>query len=508
MEGLTIMLALLVLVLGGAIFFLYQRITNLKEEKTAKPLSELEAIEKASDIAKQKILEAEKKALEIEKDLKASIEEERKRLKEQEKILQDREKKLLERNKILDEKLDSLEKTEQEIEKERSLIKARLSEVDNLLEKTAQLTKEEAQDQLKAKIEKDLSDWTIKKIKEYENEIKEKSQEKSRQILIETILNSAVDFVADTTTTIVDIKDESMKSRIIGKSGRNIRTFERLTGVDVIIDESPTEVTISSFDPIRREVAAIAMQRLVSTGKINPAEIEDTIEKVKKDILKEIKEIGEEIASDAGFPDIPNEIIMLLGRYRFRFSFGQNLVKHTAEVIKAVDHLCLELNVKSDNVKLAALLHDIGKVVPSEGKSYQEVSREIVQKFFKFNNELIEILTALEKEDSDNIYAEIIRTADLISSNRPGAKKDTYDEYVKRIRSLEDIANSFEGVSESFAIRAGKEVRVMVKPSTIDDENTKLLAYKIAQKIEHEQPQAGPVKVSVIRENRAESEAK
>jgi len=322
------------------------------------------------------------------------------------------------------------------------------------------------------------------------------------------MLNSAVDYVADTTTTTLEIADDSMKSRIIGKSGRNVRAFERLTGVDVIIDESPNEVTISCFDPIRREVAAIALNKLVTTAKINPASIEETIDKVKKEILKEIKKTGEEMAYEAGFNDLPNEIIMLLGRFKYRFSYGQNLVKHTLEMVKLGESLALEVGADVQITKLACLLHDLGKVAPQEGKQHHHISAEVTGKYYTDDR----LINAIESHHFDieakYVESEIVRIADAISGARPGARKDSYEDYIKRIRALEDIAKKHGGVKEVFAIKAGKEVRVIVKPEEISDENTKVMAFEIAKEIEETQNYPGVIKVNVIREFRAMEEAK
>jgi ribonuclease Y len=507
MDFITIILALLVLVASGAAVYFY---SNKQQSQAGESsLSELEAIEKASEIAKSKILEAETKSSEIAQQAQSSAESIRKQLKDQEKILDEREKKIIERSKNLDERFDALDAKEKDIQDRKDNLKVLAAELGTKLEDIAKLSKAQAEKELKAQVEKELQDWTAKKIRETEKNITESVEEKSQKVLVEAMHQSAVDYVADTTTTTIDIQDESMKSRIIGKSGRNVRAFERHTGVDVIIDESPTEITISSFDPIRREVAAIAMQKLVSSGKINPASIEETIEKIKKDILKEIKKTGEDMAYEAGINDLPEEIIMLLGRFKYRFSYGQNLVKHTLEVVKLGEYIALEVGADVAVTKLACLLHDIGKVAPQEGKQHHHISAEIAKKYFKDNERLINAIEAHHYDiEAKYTEAEVVRIADAISGARPGARKDSYEDYIKRIRALEDIATKLPGVKEAYAIRAGREVRVIVKPEDVDDDATKVMAYEIAKDIENTQSYPGIIKVNVIREIRAVEEAK
>jgi ribonuclease Y len=492
--------------LGAAIYFFVQNQKNLEASKVK--FSELEAIEKASEIAKKRILESETKANEIEKTAQLNAEKTRAQVIEQEKLLNEREQKIIERSATLDKRFDSLEGKEKEIDQKKNQIKVLEDDLSKKLETIAQLTREEAKDALTKEVEKEMQDWIAKKIKESENVIKQDSDEISRKILIEAMMNSAVDYTSETTTTSLTIEDENLKGRIIGKEGRNIRAFEKLTGVDIIIDEAPNQVTISCFDPIRREVGALAMQRLLKDGKIQPASIEETIEKVKKDLLKEIKKTGEEIAYETGFNDLPQEIIMLLGRFKYRYSYGQNLVKHSLEMVKLGESLANELGADVEITKLACLLHDLGKVAPQEGKQHHHISAEITRKYYK-DERLINAIEAHHFDiDAKYIEAEIVRLADAISGARPGARRDSYEEYVKRIRALEDIAIQHPGVKEVFAIKAGREVRVIVKPDETSDEDSKIMAHNIAKQIEETQTYPGVIKVTVIREFRAMQEAK
>lgn len=492
----AVVIALLALALAGALgaaFYFYQKSSQTK----AQNISELEAIEKASEIAKKKILEAEQLAAQSRSQIKL-----------QEKELVERESKLIERAKTLDSRFDALEVKENTLEDERNKLKEESAQIKVKLEKVAGLTKAEAEEMLKKEVEKELVDWSAKKIREFEEQIKFKSDEKAQEILVDAMQTAAVDYVADTTTTTIEIPDESMKSRIIGKSGRNVRTFERLTGVDVIIDESPTEVTISCFDPIRREVAAIALNKLVKTGKINPATIEEIIDNVKKEVLKEIKKTGEMMAFEAGINDLPNEILMLLGRFKYRFSYGQNLVKHTLEMVKIGEALAKELGANVKTTKLACLLHDMGKVAPEEGKQHHHISAEIAGKYYKDEKLINAIIAHHYDVEAKYTEAEIVRIADAISGSRPGARVDSYEDYIKRLRDLEDIANKHTGVKQAYAIQAGREVRVIVQPEEVSDEETKIIAHQIAREIEDTQSYPGVIRVNVIRELRVTEEAK
>lgn len=377
------------------------------------------------------------------------------------------------------------------------------------LEEISGLTKNEAINLLKTEVERDQINWIAKKVRESENEIKFKSDMLAKNILIEAMQNASTEYVSETTATTFTIEDESLKGKIIGKEGRNIRTFEKVTGVDLIIDEAPNQITISCFDPIRREVAGLALKKLLSDGRIHPGAIEETVENVKKDLLKVIKKTGEDMAYEAGINNLPNEIIMLLGRFKYRYSYGQNLVKHTLEMVKIGEYLARELGADVYTVKLACILHDIGKVIPEEGKQHHHISGEISRKFFKNNEKLHNAIEAHHYDiESKCIEAEIVRIADAISGARPGARRDSYDEYVKRVRALEDIATKYPSVKEAYAIHAGREIRVILKPDNTTDNDVKVTAQKIAKEIEETQNYPGVVKVVVIRELRGIEEAK
>lgn len=505
---------------GGYIIYSIQQSKKTKEAtqkelqelllKTSqiKEISEREAVEKASQIAKNIILEGEKKAMEIENKIQENARRIREQLKDQERNLNEREKKIIERSDSLDKKFDQIEIKEKELENTRNQLQKNRENLAKKLEDIAGMTKQQAEIQLKQEIETELKNWVAKKVRESEQEIRFKSDEVSKEILVEAMISGATDYVAETTTTTINIDDEEIKRKIIGKQGRNIRTFEKLTGVDIIVDETPNQVTLSSFDPIRREVGALALSKLIADGRVHPASIEETVEKVKRDILKEIKKTGEELAYQSGFNNLPHEIIMLLGRFKYRFSYGQNLVKHTLEMVRIGEFLAKELNADVQTAKLACLLHDIGKVAPEEGKQHHHISADIARKFFK-DERLINAIEAHHYDiESKYIEAEIVRIADSISGARPGARRDSYEEHIKRVRAIEEIALKNPGVKEAYAIRAGREVRIILTPEKTTDEDTKLIAFNVAKEIESTQSYPGVIKVNVIREVRSYEEAK
>lgn len=513
-------LSVLTLALAGISALLYSQIKKERDRKSAEindavkkakessALTEEQAIEKASQIAKNKILEAEKRSLEIESKTQETLRLAREKIKDQEKILEERERKLLDRSRVIDQRFDSIDQKERALEQAKKDVTKNREMLETKLQDIARMSKQEAEKQLKEEVQKDLQDWFAKKIRENEDMIRQKSDEVSKNILVEAMASAATDYVVETTTTTITIEDEALKGKIIGKEGRNIRLFQNLTGVDLIVDEAPNQVTISCFDPIRREVGALALKKLLADGRVHPGSIEEAVDKVKKDLLKVIKKTGEDMAYETGFNNLPQEIIMLLGRFKYRFSYGQNLVKHTLEMVKIGEELAKELGADVQVTKLACLLHDLGKVLPEDGKQHHHISAEIAKKYFK-DEKLINAIEAHHFDiDAKFIEAEIVRIADAISGARPGARRDSYEDYVKRIRALEDIAYKHKGVKEAFAIHAGREIRVLVKPEETSDEDANVMAHKIAREIEETQSYPGVIKVNVIREYRALEEAK
>lgn len=482
---------------------------KLADKKTI-AFSEEEAIEKASVKAKNIVLEAEREVDKMKQSALEQLRANRKELEEEERRIDQREKQIIERAKSLDERFEKLENQEHSLEQAKKDLRRVRDSVNTQLEKLSGLTREEAKQQLMKETEEELNSFIAKKIKEAEYTIQNQADDKAREILIEAMQRSATDYVAESTATTIDIDSEDMKGKIIGKEGRNIRTFEKLTGVDIIVDEAPNQVTLSCFDPIRREVAALALQKLLKDGRVHPGSIEETIKNIKSEIAKEIKRTGEKMAFETGYSDLPPEMVKLLGRFKYRFSYGQNLVKHTLEMVAIGEALATELGADINLTKKACLLHDIGKVLTHEieGKPHHHISGDIVRKYLKDEK----LANAVESHHGDiepkSLEAILVSIADAISGARPGARKDNYEDYVKRIKALEDIAKQYPQVSEAYAIHAGREIRVIFRPDGTSDEDVSILSHKIAKEIEETQNYPGSVKVTAIREFRVEAEAR
>ncbi|MEI7579271.1 MAG: ribonuclease Y [bacterium] len=512
----TIILLFLSVVATGGIgtsVFLFSNQKKL-EQKLKDPkfldLTEDEAIKKASIKAQNIILEAEKDASLIKEKTLTHARETRKELDELEDRLEKREKEMIQRSKIIDQRFDQIESKEKALEQAKKDVKVARNKIAEELETISQLSREEARKKLMEETETELSGHIAKKIKEAEYKIQSESDDRAREILIDVMQKSATDYVAESTSTTIDIDNEELKGKIIGKEGRNIRTFERLTGVDIIVDEAPNQVSLSGFDPIRREVAALSLQKLLKDGRVHPGSIEQTVKTIKNDLAREIRKTGEKLAYDTGFSDLPPEIIKLLGRFKYRFSYGQNLIKHSLEMVNLGAQLASEVGADVNFTKKACLLHDIGKVLTHEieGKPHHHISGDIIRKYLKDEK----LANAVEAHHGDiepkSLEAIVVQIADAISGARPGARKDNYEDYVKRIKALEDIATQYESVKEAYAIHAGREVRVIFKPEAISDDEVIVLAQKIAKEIEDTQSYPGSVKVTAIREFRTAAEAK
>lgn len=378
------------------------------------------------------------------------------------------------------------------------------------LENIASLTQDEAKQQLLKELEKELQGEKAALIKEAAEKARTEAKKKAKEIIVEAIQRGATDYIGEITTSTITLPNEDMKGRIIGREGRNVKALEQATGVDFEIDETPKEIRVSSLDPIRREIAKIATEQLIADGRIHPAHIEETVERVQKNLEEEMLETGRDVAYKIGVTDLPPNILKLLGKLKYRTSYGQNQLQHTLEVVNIAKALAEEVGADLELVSVAALLHDIGKVkTVEEGQgSHTEIGRRLLKKA-GFSEELIHASMAHHKDEEFNsIEAALIYVADAISGARPGARHEDYEAYINRIENLENIAQSFEGVKESFALSAGREVRVLVKPEQISDEEAVVLSHNIAKKIEQEATYPGTVKVNVIREVRAEEVAK
>lgn len=368
----------------------------------------------------------------------------------------------------------------------------------------ANLDPQKAREELLAELDKELQEEKATRIKRMEKELEKTAEKKAREILTSTLQRIFTDYVDEMTTTTVKLPDDDMKGRIIGKEGRNIKAFERATGVDVVIDDTPEVVTISSFDPVRREVARIALKKLVADGRIQPSRIEEAVSKAEKEIDKVVHEAGEELTYRAGVTNLPEDLVNLLGRFKFRTSYGQNMIEHTLEVINIGKALAAELGADIELVKKACLLHDIGKAVSAEVEgSHAEVGADICRRH-GIDEKVVQTFEGHHTGDFPNLEAVIVYLADAISGMRPGARREDYEAYVNRVKDLENIAASFAGVEEVYAISAGREVRVIVRPEMVMESEMVNLAHEISHKINDQVKNfPGQIKVSVIRETRA-----
>lgn len=454
--------------------------------------------------------------LEVKDEIHKSRSELDKEIKERRAEIQKQEKRLMQKEENLDKKTDNIEKREENLkdkikkleEKEEYVAEIQRRQLE-LLEKISGLTAEEAKAYLLKNIEDKVRVAAAVKIKEIEDETKEVADEKARSIITTAIQRCAADHVAEVTVATVALPNDEMKGRIIGREGRNIRTLETATGVDVIIDDTPEAVILSSFDPVRREVARIALEKLISDGRIHPARIEEMVEKAQKEVDVTIKKAGESATFEVGVHGLHPELIKLLGRLRYRTSYGQNVLKHSIEVAQISGIIAAELGVDVVMAKRAGLLHDIGKAVTHEVEgSHVNIGADIAKKYNEDQVVLNSILSHHGDVDPETTVACIIQAADAISAARPGARRENIETYVKRLEKLEEISSSFKGVEKTFAIQAGREIRIMVKPEDINDSTMIVVAREIAEKIENELEYPGQIKVNVVRETRAIEYAK
>lgn len=502
-----------VVVFGLAVAYLVIR-RQLAEQKvriaqeSARRILE-DAKKEAERVKKEALLEAKDEAIKQRAELDRETKERKGELTALERRLQSREDHLENKEKNLENREKQLKKVEEELMRIRDNLKNALNQLLAELEKAAALSREDARQELLARLDKELEAEAAKKIRAKEEEVKKESEKRAREILATAIQRCAVDHVVETTTSVVELPSDEMKGRIIGREGRNIRAFETLTGVDLIVDDTPEAVILSSFDPLRRETAKITLQKLIADGRIHPARVEEMYEKAKQELKAAMWEHGERAAMETSVHGLPPVIIQLLGRLHYRTSYGQNVLQHSVEMAHLAGMLASELGVNVNLAKRAALLHDIGKAIDQE---VEGTHTRLGVMFAEKAGESPEVLHAIEAHHADveprTIEAVIVQVCDAISSARPGARRDTLEAYVKRLEKLETVAKSFEGVEKVYAISAGREVRVVVQPEKIDDTVAAKLAHDIAKKIEAELEYPGEVKVTVIRETRATDIAK
>ena len=510
-------IAIIVLVLGILLILAGLYLIKSNKDKAEKIGN---AEEKARNIIDEALKAAETKKreglLELKEETLRNKNELERESKERRSELQKFEKRVLAKEEALDRKADSLEKRESQLTSREDRLNKRQAEVDALSEKRVQelerisgLTSEQAKDYLLKTVEDEVKHETAMLVKELESQAKEEAGKKAKEYVVTAIQKCAADHVAETTISVVPLPNDEMKGRIIGREGRNIRTLETMTGVDLIIDDTPEAVILSSFDPIRREVARIALEKLIVDGRIHPARIEEMVEKAQKEVETMIREEGEAATLEVGVHGIHPELVRLLGKMKFRTSYGQNALKHSIEVAQLSGLLAAEIGVDVRMAKRAGLLHDIGKSVDHEMEgSHIQIGVDLCKKY----KESPIVINAVESHHGDveptSLIACIVQAADTISAARPGARRETLETYTNRLNQLEDITNSFKGVEKSFAIQAGREIRVMVVPEQVSDADMILLARDIAKQIEAELEYPGQIKVNVIRESRVMEYAK
>lgn len=468
-----------------------------------------DVITEAEAKKKSILLEGKDEVHKLRVDTERELSEKRKDIQKQEKRIQLREE-------SIDKKLENIELKNEEINKKSKLVESKLKEADNIkheqftvLEKISGFTTAQAKEYLLKSLEDELTHEKAVKIRDFEQKIQEECETKARNIISLAIQRCASDHVSEATISVVPLPNDEMKGRIIGREGRNIRAIETLTGVDLIIDDTPEAITLSSFDPIRREIARISLENLILDGRIHPAKIEETIEKTKREVNRNIKIEGDKAVIDTGISSIHPELVKLLGRLRYRTSYGQNVLDHSREVAQLSGLIASELGLDPTLAKRAGLLHDIGKALDHETEgSHVDIGVDIAKKY-KENDIIVHAIHAHHGDvEPKSIIDYIVQAADAISAARPGARRENLQNYIKRLEKLENVASSFNGVEKCFAIQAGREIRIMVKPEIINDEKMIPLAREICKKIENELEYPGQIKVNIIRENRAIDYAK
>lgn len=517
----AIFIPLIVAALGIGAFLallIYKRTVEKRigEAKTEAARLIEDARLEAKTMRKEALLEAKEEQLRLRNEFERESKQRRLEIQKQESRLNQKEDSIDKKENTIDLKLEAIEKAKTAIEEKERLLKDMEEELGKQnermlaeLEKVANLTVNEAKEMLIAQITEDAQLDAAVMVKEIEAKAKEDAEKRAKNIVGLAIQRCAVDHAAETTVSVVELPSEEMKGRIIGRMGRNIKSLESVTGVDIIIDDTPDVITLTGFDPVRREIARLTMQKLISDGRIHPGRIEEVAERVRKDIDNQIKEAGEQAVFDAGLFGIHPEIIKLLGRMKYRTSYGQNVLKHSLEVCYLAGLMAQELGADIKVCKRAGLLHDLGKSVDHEYEgTHVQIGVDLARKY-KEKEDVVHAIAAHHGDiEATTIEAIIVQVADAISGARPGARRESLENYVKRLEKLENLANSFAGVEQSYAIQAGREIRVIVKPEQIDDAKTVFLAKDIAKKLEAELEYPGQIKVNVIRELRSVEYAK
>ena len=515
-TGLAIGLIVAAAVIFGAVGFIVGTIHRRKVAEAAIG----SATEEANRIVTEAVNQAESKKKEAILEAKDEIHKQRneldKEIRERRSEVQRQERRLIQKEETLDKKTENIEKKDDILNKKIKAADERMAEVETLkksqfdmLEKISGFSREQAKDYLIKNLENELVHEKAVKIREIEQQTKDDADKLAREIITTAIQRCAADHVAEATVSVVNLPNDEMKGRIIGREGRNIRSLETITGVDLIIDDTPEAITISSFDPVRREIARLTLEKLIQDGRIHPAKIEEMYEKSRREVETTIKQVGERAVIDAGVNGLHGELVKLLGRLKYRTSYGQNVLDHSLEVSYLAGLMAAELGADVKAAKRAGLLHDIGKALDHQfDGSHIELGVEAAKKY-KENENIVHAIQAHHGDvEAKTVVACLVQAADAISAARPGARRENVQNYIKRLEKLEEIATSFNGVEKSFAIQAGREVRIMVKPEVISDDQMTLIARDIVKKIEDELEYPGQIKVHIIRESRAFDYAK
>lgn len=514
-----ILLTIIGLIVGLTIGYFVSKSQHEKSidgaKNTASGIIE-QAKKEAETLQKEYLLEAKEQNQNYRLEIESELKEERAELKNQENRLLQKENNLDRKDDAIEKRERSLEEKEEKIDSKRQLIDEREQKVSELieqqkeeLEKVASLTKEEAKDIIMAETEEELTHERAMLVKDSEQRAKEEADRKAKNMLSLAIQRCAADQVSELTVTVVTLPNDDMKGRIIGREGRNIRTLETLTGIDLIIDDTPEAVVLSGFDPIRREIARMTLEKLIQDGRIHPARIEEMVEKSRKEMDERIREYGENAAFEVGVHSLHPDLIKTLGRMRFRTSYGQNVLNHSIEVAKLAGVLAEELGEDATLARRAGLLHDIGKALDHEvDGSHVEIGTELVSKYKEHPVVINSVASHHGDVEATSVISVLVAAADALSAARPGARSESLENYIKRLERLENIANDFPGVDTSFAIQAGREIRVMVKPEEVTDDEATLLVREVRKRIENELEYPGHIKVTVVREVRAVDYAK
>ncbi len=515
MTPITVVLAVLVILCSLIMFLVgrnterqnYARKIGTAEEKSREIIDE--AIRTAENKKRDTLLETKEEALKVKNDLDKEVKDRRKEVSEI-------EKRMLKRDEASERKASLLEKRERELGRNEEALKEKEEKVKELhnqkvteLERVSGLTRDQARQELLHSVENTIKHDTAMMIREYDNRAKEEAEKNAREYIVEAIQRCAADQVTESTVSVVQLPNDEMKGRIIGREGRNIRTLEQLTGVELIVDDTPEAVVLSGFDPIRREIARIALEKLIVDGRIHPARIEEVVEKSRREVEDTIKEEGESAALEVGVHGIHPELILLLGRMKFRTSFGQNALQHSIEVAQISGLLAEELGLDVRMAKRAGLLHDIGKAIDHEMEgTHVDLGVELCRKYHEPEIVINSVASHHGGTEPSSLIACLVAAADAISAARPGARRKSLETYTNRLRELEEIANSYEGVEKTFAVQAGREVRIMVVPEKINDDDMTIMAHDIAKQIQEQMQYPGVIKVNIIRESRAVDYAK